>query len=78
MRKQHNDAPKQPKRPQPPALALTIPEFCSAHGISQAFYYLLQKHGKGPRTMNVGRRRLISLEEAARWREAKVEKESAA
>jgi len=68
MSNQHNDAPEEPKRPQPPALALTIPEFCSAHGISQAFYYELQKAGRGPRTMHVGRRRLISVEEAQRWR----------
>jgi hypothetical protein len=62
----------------PPILALTIPEFCSSHGISEAFYYELQKNGKGPRTMHVGRRRLISVEEAQRWREARTAKESAA
>jgi hypothetical protein len=49
-------------------LALSIPEFCATHNISPAFYYELQKAGRGPRTMAVGRRRLISLEEAARWR----------
>jgi predicted DNA-binding transcriptional regulator AlpA len=57
------------ERPNPPKLALTIPEFCQAHGISEAFYYELQKRGKGPLTMAVGRRRLISLEDAKRWRE---------
>jgi hypothetical protein len=68
---------EQPRaRGPPPILALTIPEFCSSHNISEAFYYGLQKHGKGPRTMHVGRRRLISVEEAARWRDAKVAKES--
>jgi hypothetical protein len=49
--------------------ALSIPEFCACHNISQAYYYELQKRGRGPRTMRVGRRRLISVEEAQRWRE---------
>jgi hypothetical protein len=70
MTKQHDDA--LPERQEPPALALTISQFCRSHGISQAFYYELQKDGKGPRTMHVGRRRLISLEEAQRWREART------
>ena len=67
---------KQPRArgPPPPTLALTIPEFCSSHNISEAFYYELQKHGKGPRTMHVGRRRLISVEEARRWRDARTAK----
>jgi hypothetical protein len=49
-------------------LALTIPQFCITHGISEAFFYKLQKEGQGPKTMVVGRRRLVSVEEAARWR----------
>jgi predicted DNA-binding transcriptional regulator AlpA len=53
-------------------LALTIPEFCKTHGISEAFYYQLQKEGRGPRAMVVGRRRLISIEEAKRWREERT------
>lgn len=53
-------------------LALTIPEFCITHGISEAFFYKLQKEGKGPRTMSVGRRRLVSIEEAKRWREERT------
>jgi hypothetical protein len=56
--------------------AFSIQEFCACHNISEAYYYELQKHGKGPRTMHVGRRRLISVEEAQRWREAKTAKES--
>jgi hypothetical protein len=70
MIKQRDDA--LPERQVLPALALTIPEFCRSHGISQAFYYELQKDGRGPRTMHVGRRRLISLEEAQRWREERT------
>ena len=69
MSKQHDTLPE---RQSPPPLALTIPEFCRSHGISQAFYYELQKDGRGPRTMHVGRRRLISVEEARRWREQRT------
>lgn len=53
-----------------PTLALTIRQFCDSHNISHAFYYELKKDGKGPREMEVGARRLISVEEAARWRKA--------
>ena len=55
-----------------PKLALTIREFCDAHNISHAFFYLLQQRGEGPRVMRVGSRRLISVEEAARWRAART------
>ena len=48
--------------------AFSIDEFCAAHGISRAMYYLLAKAGKAPRTMCVGARRLISEEAASDWR----------
>jgi predicted DNA-binding transcriptional regulator AlpA len=54
--------------PPTPRLALNIPEFCEAHRISEAFYYKLKKQGKGPREMEVGVRKLITLESAAEWR----------
>ena len=53
-------------------LALTIRQFCDAHNISHAFFYLLQQRGEGPRLMKVGSRRLVSVEEAARWRAART------
>jgi hypothetical protein len=53
-------------------LALTIPEFCVTHGISEAFFYKLQRDGLGPRVMAVGRRRLISIEAAKEWREERT------
>jgi hypothetical protein len=56
----------------PPTLALSIRQFCDAHNISHAFSYLLQQRGEGPRVMKVGSRRLISVEEAARWRAART------
>jgi len=55
----------------PPRLALSILEFCDAHGISEDFYYKLKKQRKGPREMKVGARTLISFESAAEWRRAR-------
>ena len=55
----------------PPRLALSILEFCDAHGISEGFYYKLKKQCKGPREMKVGARTLISFEAAAEWRRAR-------
>jgi hypothetical protein len=46
----------------------TIPEFCKAHDISYGFFYSMQRNGTGPKTMKMGTRRVISVEEAARWR----------
>jgi predicted DNA-binding transcriptional regulator AlpA len=60
-----------------PRLALSIPEFCKAHGISEGFFYKLKKQGEGPREMKVGRRTLIAFESAAEWRRAR-EKAAAA
>ena len=54
--------------PPTPRLALSIPEFCKAHGISEGFFYKLKKLGEGPREMKIGARTLISLESAAEWR----------
>ena len=53
-----------------PRLALSILEFCDAHGISEGFYYKLKRQCKGPREMKVGARTLISFESAAEWRRA--------
>src|SRR4051794_41066561 len=54
-----------------PRLALSIPEFCEAHGISEGFFYKLKKQGEGPREMKVGARTLITFESAAEWRRAR-------
>jgi predicted DNA-binding transcriptional regulator AlpA len=50
------------------ALAFTVPEFCQAHGISRALYYILARDGRAPASMKVGRRRLIARESAEAWR----------
>jgi hypothetical protein len=47
---------------------MSIKQFCDRHSISEAFYYELRKEGKGPDTMDVDGRVLISNEAAARWR----------
>ena len=47
----------------------TVNQFCKAHNISRSMFYKQQKLGQGPRVMRVGRRRLISYEAAAEWRQ---------
>ena len=63
-------------RPPTPRLALSIPEFCEAHGISEGFFYKLKKQGEGPREMKVGARTLITFESAAEWRRARENQHS--
>jgi predicted DNA-binding transcriptional regulator AlpA len=48
--------------------ASSVPDFCKAHGISRAHFYNLMKRGLAPRTLLVGRRRLVSEDSAATWR----------
>ena len=47
--------------------AFSVGEFCTAHRISRAFFYLMLKDGRAPRTFKLGRRTLISSEAAAAW-----------
>ncbi len=49
--------------------AYSIAEFCRAHRVSRAFFYVLQKRGEGPAVMKVGKRTLVSDEAAKHWRE---------
>lgn len=65
----NSDSDRQP----PPRLALTIPEFCEAHGFSQAMYFKMKRESpeSTPREMRCGARILISLESAAEWRAAR-------
>jgi len=51
--------------------AFTVREFCAAHRISTAFYYVMKAEGWGPREMRAGARVLISHEAAADWRRAR-------
>ena len=37
------------RSPPTPLLAMTIPQFCNAHNISEGFYYKLKKQNTSPR-----------------------------
>jgi hypothetical protein len=65
-------------KPRSAELAMSIAQFCSRHAISEQFFHLLQQRGQGPRTMRLGSRVLITVEEAQRWRKARTAKKSAA
>jgi predicted DNA-binding transcriptional regulator AlpA len=49
-------------------LAMSIPQFAEAHGISEGFYYKLKRQGRAPRELKLGSRTLITFESAAQWR----------
>ena len=59
-----------PQQPTVDRLALTVTEFCQAHAISKAFFYMLRGRQRGPKTFKVGRRTLVSVEAAAEYAEA--------
>lgn len=48
--------------------AFTIPEWCKDNCISRAMFYKLAIEGLAPRTMKIGRKRLVSVEAALEWR----------
>ncbi len=50
--------------------ALSVAQFCAAHNLSRATFYNLLKIGQGPAIMKVGKRTLVSVEAAQRWRSA--------
>ena len=58
--------PRQTRAP-PERLGYSIPEFCASIGISVAFFYELRKVSTAPRTMILGTRQIISVDEAKRW-----------
>jgi predicted DNA-binding transcriptional regulator AlpA len=49
--------------------AYSVAEFCRQHGISRGLFYTLLRDGRGPRTMKLGSRTLITAEAAAEWRQ---------
>jgi predicted DNA-binding transcriptional regulator AlpA len=53
----------------PQTQALSVAQFCAAHNLSRATFYNLLKAGHGPVIMKVGKRTLISVEAAQRWRD---------
>jgi len=56
---------------QVPRAAYSIPEFCTAHRISESLYYKLRAHGLGPRELRVLKKVTISVEAAEEWRRAR-------
>lgn len=44
-----------------------VSTFCAAYNISRSLYYDLRRTNRGPRTMRVGKRKLITLEAAKDW-----------
>ncbi|SIN88788.1 hypothetical protein SAMN05443247_00474 [Bradyrhizobium erythrophlei] len=59
------------ERSEVPRAAYSIPEFCEAHRICEAFYYKLRAAGLGPREMRTLRKVTISIEAAEEWRRAR-------
>ena len=53
----------------PTTAAYSVDGFCQAHGIGRNLLYREWKEGRGPRYFNIGRRRLISAEAAAEYRQ---------
>ena len=51
--------------------AFSVFGFCLAHGLSRRLFYYMLQAGDGPRLMRCGRRTLISVEAARRWRRAR-------
>ena len=52
---------------QPFRTVLSIAELCEELGISKSFFYKLQAKGRGPATLKMGRRTLITREAADAW-----------
>ena len=48
--------------------AFSVQQFCAAHGLSRAMFYILLRDVRAPTVMKIGRRTLISAEAAADWR----------
>src|SRR5262249_39195986 len=55
--------------------AYSIAAFCRRHDISESFFHKLRGLGRGPATMRVGARVLISREAARAWRKRHTETE---
>ncbi len=48
----------------------SISEWCQAYGIGRTLFYKMRKNNKTPRITELGRRRIITNEADAEWREA--------
>jgi predicted DNA-binding transcriptional regulator AlpA len=67
------------RRPLPvPTHIFSVPSFCAAFGISQAFFFKLQSEGRGPRLTRIGSRVFISHTAADDWCRAREAETAAA
>jgi excisionase family DNA binding protein len=60
--------------------SLTISEFCAAQKISRAYFYILARDGKAPRSFKLGKTTRISEDAVREWiaaREAETAKVAA-
>jgi hypothetical protein len=48
--------------------AFGVREFCRRHDVSTGYLYSEWRRGRGPRYMQLGDRRIISVEAASDWR----------
>lgn len=53
--------------------ATSISEFCRSYGISRGTFYNLEKIGEAPRTLQIGRRRVIPVASIQEWEARKME-----
>jgi hypothetical protein len=70
----HGEATERKPRKPPsrtPTAMFSIPSFCSAHGISESFFFQLRAEGRGPRVLKLGARVFVTHEAAAAWRKAR-------
>jgi hypothetical protein len=70
-RERHHRARAPPDDDEAGLDAMSIPQFCRRHAISQSFFFKLRSMGLAPAMMKVGARVLISRESAKRWRAAR-------
>jgi hypothetical protein len=61
-------APQRPPGRYTARAAYTVDEFCDAHRISRSKLYELWAAGIGPRFIQIGTKKIISIEAAAAWR----------
>ena len=45
-----------------------VKSFCKANNFSRTFFYKLLKEGRGPKTIKIGHRTMITREAAETWR----------
>jgi hypothetical protein len=51
-----------------------LPEFWADNGLSKTQHHYLDKIGRGPRTIRIGTKRLVSPEAEAEWRREMTER----